>query len=72
MRLVTCMTKEEDALGKWLSAALDDPNVCDEMKADIRAWFDSKTFELPERTEEDIEIERQMWESLRDKNEKTH
>jgi hypothetical protein len=26
-------------LGKWMSAALDDPNVCEEMKADIRAWF---------------------------------
>ncbi|MEK7817349.1 MAG: hypothetical protein AAB281_03760 [Actinomycetota bacterium] len=29
------------ALGKWLSAALDDPDVCTEMKADIRAWFSS-------------------------------
>ena len=29
------------ALGKWLSAALDDPNVCEEMKADIRRWFSS-------------------------------
>lgn len=28
-----------DALGKWLSAALDDPEVCSEMKADIEAWF---------------------------------
>jgi len=26
-------------LGKWMSAALDDPKVCDEMKADIREWF---------------------------------
>ena len=26
-------------LGAWLSAALDDPNVCDAMKADIREWF---------------------------------
>ncbi|WP_156367228.1 hypothetical protein, partial [Novosphingobium sp. KN65.2] len=26
-------------LGQWLSAALDDPNVCEEMKADIREWF---------------------------------
>lgn len=30
-----------DKLGAWLSAALDDPNVCDEMKADIRAWFEA-------------------------------
>ncbi len=26
-------------VGSWLSAALDDPNVCEEMKADIRQWF---------------------------------
>lgn len=26
-------------LGKWLSAALDDPDTCEEMKADIREWF---------------------------------
>lgn len=26
-------------LGRWLSAALDDPNVCQEMKDDINAWF---------------------------------
>ena len=26
-------------VGKWLSAALDDPDVCAEMKADIREWF---------------------------------
>ena len=29
-----------DRLGSWLSAALDDPDVCEEMKADIRAWFE--------------------------------
>jgi hypothetical protein len=28
-------------LGKWMSAALDDPSVCAEMKADIQAWFDA-------------------------------
>ncbi len=26
-------------IGFWLAAALEDPCVCDEMKADIRAWF---------------------------------
>jgi hypothetical protein len=26
-------------LGAWLSAALDDPKVCDAMKADINEWF---------------------------------
>lgn len=28
-----------DRLGRWLSAALDDPGVCAEMKDDINAWF---------------------------------
>lgn len=27
-------------IAPWLSAALGDPNVCDEMKADINKWFD--------------------------------
>lgn len=27
-------------IGWWLSAALEDPNTCEEMKADIRDWFD--------------------------------
>lgn len=36
------MESVNDRIGKWLSAALDDPQVCDEMKADIRAWFDSQ------------------------------
>jgi hypothetical protein len=30
---------EDERIGSWLSAALDDPNVCDEMKADIEAWM---------------------------------
>jgi hypothetical protein len=29
------------AMGKWLSAALDDPDVCDAMKADIVEWFEA-------------------------------
>lgn len=28
-------------LGSWMSAALDDPGVCDEMKSDIRRWFEA-------------------------------
>lgn len=36
------MTPAEEALGGWLSAALDDPAVCAEMKADIQAWMDEK------------------------------
>jgi hypothetical protein len=34
------MTEIEFKLGFWLFAALDDPDVCEEMKADIRAWFE--------------------------------
>lgn len=30
-----------DGVGKWLSAALDDPKVCDEMKADINRWLEA-------------------------------
>lgn len=30
-----------DGLGHWLSAALDDPKVCDEMKIDIRRWMEA-------------------------------
>ncbi len=29
-----------EGLGRWLSAALEDPKVCEEMKADIRKWFE--------------------------------
>jgi hypothetical protein len=32
------------SLGKWMSAALEDPLVCEEMKSDIRAWFESQEF----------------------------
>ena len=28
-------------MGAWMSAAMDDPQVCEAMKADIRAWFDA-------------------------------
>jgi hypothetical protein len=28
-------------IGSWLSAALEDPSVCAEMKADINAWFEA-------------------------------
>ena len=28
-----------DKIGAWLSAALDDPQVCTEMKMDIHEWF---------------------------------
>ncbi|MBD2812294.1 hypothetical protein ID853_15755 [Xenorhabdus sp. Vera] len=35
---------ECERIGKWLSAALDDPNTCAEFKNDIRHWFNSKPF----------------------------
>ncbi len=37
------MHKANTVLGKWMSAALDDPSVCVEMKADIEEWFTSWT-----------------------------
>lgn len=30
-----------DTLGRWMSAALDDPKVCKEMKEDIDKWFEA-------------------------------
>lgn len=39
-----------DALGAWLSAALDDPQACAEFKAAVRTWFEagSPAFHLPQ------------------------
>lgn len=28
-------------LGDWMSAALEDQNVCEQMKSDINAWFEA-------------------------------
>jgi hypothetical protein len=30
-----------DGIGRWLSAALDDPKVCAEMKTDIEEWMEA-------------------------------
>jgi hypothetical protein len=30
-----------ERLAPWMAAALDDPSVCSEMKADIQAWLDA-------------------------------
>lgn len=35
-------------VGRWLSAALDDPRVCDGMKADINRWFSAGFLYLDE------------------------
>jgi hypothetical protein len=43
-------TKEDIELGKWMSAALSDKNVCKEMKDDINNWLNSK--EWPEEQKE--------------------
>lgn len=43
-------TKEDWEVGKWLSAALDDKMVCQEMKDDINKWMESK--EWPEEETE--------------------
>lgn len=44
--LIQDKIKDFKEMGKWLSASLDDPNVCEDMKKDVRAWFDRfKTFE---------------------------
>lgn len=36
---VAALVDASDALGFWMSAALEDPKVCDEMKAVINVWF---------------------------------
>lgn len=38
------LVEKDIEIGRWLSAALDDPKVCEEMKEDIKEWFN--TFEV--------------------------
>jgi hypothetical protein len=40
-RVLAALSAEpvDDRVGKWLSAALEDPTTCAEMRADIEAWF---------------------------------
>ncbi len=33
------MTPEDDAVGRWLSAAMGDADTCQEMLEDIEDWF---------------------------------
>src|SRR5262245_3440359 len=47
-----------DGVGKWLSAALDDPKVCDEMKADINAFFSALEASRPPQLQTQSEQER--------------
>ncbi|MDE9456163.1 hypothetical protein [Xenorhabdus bovienii] len=47
LRCVDELVKFETAcerIGDWLSAALEDPNVCAEFKNDIEHWFEHKPF----------------------------
>lgn len=44
---------ECNSIGQWLSAALEDPGTCAEMKEDIRAWFEIRcgdVFDFPRVT----------------------
>lgn len=36
-------------IGGWLSAALDDPSVCEDMKNDIRAWLNAGSPSAPSK-----------------------
>jgi len=44
-------TEADYRIGKWLSAALGDPKVCDEMKADINAWIEQHNFKPQEQSD---------------------
>lgn len=55
-----------DRLGAWLSAALDDPGVCAEMKADINAWF-SAGQPLPEPSGDFDFVAARAWDFVRPK-----
>ena len=36
---IRLLKERNEFVGPWLSAALEDSNVCEEMKRDIRLWF---------------------------------
>jgi hypothetical protein len=40
--MVDRYTPADRKIGAWLSAALDDPKVCEEFRADILEWFEEK------------------------------
>ena len=40
--------------GSWMSAALEDPNTCDECKRDFQQWFDDlAAYFIPESLDRD-------------------
>lgn len=46
---VTALLQQCLRLGWWMFDALEDKDVCDEMKSNIRDWFDAMTkFHIPE------------------------
>lgn len=44
MRLCYVPTAEDEKIGGWLAAALEDSKVCPSMKYDINRWMDSKAW----------------------------
>lgn len=58
------MTSQEDALGSWLSAALEDPYACEEFKEVIRNWFKQFEVKINKASQEMKDIERDMWDAL--------
>jgi hypothetical protein len=52
-KVIAALREANQRLGSWMAAALDDPQVCAEMKADITAWFAAMTSDMspmPHRT----------------------
>jgi hypothetical protein len=41
--LIAHFESSQEIFGGWFSAAIEDPMVCDEMKADLTAWFETFT-----------------------------
>ena len=58
----------ERTVGKWLSAALDDPNVCDEMKADINEFFLANSATSSERVSNASELEARIEQLTRERD----
>lgn len=43
-RMGVVPTAQDEKIGSWLAAALDDAKVCPSMKLDINRWMDSKAW----------------------------
>ena len=51
--IIAAKNAADDKIGSWLSAALEDPGVCAEMKADIEQWFAALALKLDEPKEDE-------------------